>query len=108
SDLKQLAVKGAAVTVPGSAEGINIAVVNAMCTALQVEVRHEGSIVRQSYKHGIPQHPLLTIGVTQETGTSVMIEPDAELFEGGFDRAVIEERIAEMQAAYPNLAIRLI
>ncbi|WP_227872163.1 helix-turn-helix domain-containing protein [Paenibacillus albus] len=107
TDLKQLATKGATVTAPGSAEGINIAVVNAMCTSLQVEVRREGRIVRQSYKHGIPQHPLLTIGVTQETGTSVTIEPDAELFEGGFDRAVIEQRIEELQAAYPQLAIRL-
>lgn len=106
TDLKQLAVKGAAVTAPGSAEGINIAVVNAMCTALQVEVRREGSIMRQSYKHGIPQHPLLTIGKTQETGASITIEPDAELFEGGFERAVIEERIKALRIAYPKLAIR--
>ncbi|MBM7566572.1 helix-turn-helix domain-containing protein [Paenibacillus sacheonensis] len=107
TDLRQLAIQGAEVAVPGSAKGINIAVVNAMSTQLQVEVRREGKISRQSYKHGIPQHPLLTIGMTAETGASVTFEPDPELFAGRFDRAQIQARAEAIRAAYPALRIHV-
>ncbi|WP_219834487.1 helix-turn-helix domain-containing protein [Paenibacillus sp. R14(2021)] len=107
TDLQQLFIRGAVVTVPGSAKGINIAVVNAMTSRLQVEARREGVIVRQSYKHGIPQHPPLTIGVTGETGTSVTLEPDAELFTGAFDSGQIMQRAEEIMTAFPNLTVRM-
>lgn len=95
----------AEVIVPGSSKGIHIAVVNAMSLHLQVEVRREGRIWSQSYSHGIPQHPLLTIGVTNETGTSVTFSPDPELFAGGFDRTAIDACAERIRAAYPDLAV---
>ncbi|RAP74054.1 helix-turn-helix domain-containing protein [Paenibacillus montanisoli] len=107
TDLEQLAVQGAVLTAPGSARGINIAVVNAMSDWLQVDIQREGTIVRQQYRHGIPQHPLLTVGVTCETGTSVTFLPDQELFEGGFDLSRVKARCEELMRAFPKLAIRV-
>lgn len=107
TDLQQLAVRSAEVTVPGGAKGITMPVVNAMAAQLQVDIRREGRISRQSYKHGIPQHPLLTIGTTNETGTSVTFEPDPELFSGRFDLALIEARAEAIRATYPALNIHV-
>ncbi|WP_308636751.1 helix-turn-helix domain-containing protein [Paenibacillus silvisoli] len=107
TDLEQLTVQSAVVTAPGSAKGINIAVVNAMCEWLQVDIRREGTNFRQQYRHGIPQHKLLTVGETSETGTSVTLEPDRELFEGSFDPKRIQDRCEELMRAFPKLTIRI-
>ncbi|QHW32500.1 helix-turn-helix domain-containing protein [Paenibacillus rhizovicinus] len=107
TDLQQLTARSAEVTAPGSAKGITMPVVNAMSAQLQVEVRREGKISRQSYKNGIPQHPLFVIGLTAETGTSVTFEPDPELFSGRFDIAQIEARFGAIRSAYPALNIHV-
>lgn len=90
---------------PGGEKGINIAVVNALSQRLSVEIRREGKIYRQDYKHGIPQSSLLTVGLTKETGTSVTFLPDREIFGPSFDKAIIDRHLPEIKANYPNLAI---
>ncbi|WP_114383891.1 ATP-binding protein [Paenibacillus prosopidis] len=96
---------GSAFFAPGSEEGITIAVVNALSQRLCVEVRREGKVFRQDYKHGIPQTGLLSVGVTKETGTSVTFLPDKEIFNSAFNQITLVERVAEIAAAYPKLAI---
>ncbi|KQX44732.1 ATP-binding protein [Paenibacillus sp. Root444D2] len=90
---------------PGGEKGINIAVVNALSQKLSIEVRREGKVFRQDYKHGIPQTGLLTVGVTKETGTSVTFLPDQEIFKSTFDRDIVAKRIPEIFATYPDLTI---
>ncbi|WP_409347126.1 ATP-binding protein [Paenibacillus sp. MBLB4367] len=92
---------------PGGEKGISAAVVNALSERLSVEIRREGSVFRQDYRQGIPQSGLLKVGVTKETGTSVTVQPDRELFPRRFERAVIEQRIGEIMAAYSDLQIVL-
>lgn len=89
----------------GDEKGISIAVVNALSYRLTVEIRRNGSIYRQEYKHGIPQTGLMTVGTTKETGTSVTFKPNPELFGTGFDRDVLQRRLEELTAAYPGLNI---
>ncbi|GAB2697621.1 helix-turn-helix domain-containing protein [Paenibacillus thermoaerophilus] len=98
---------GASYVAPGAEKGISIAVVNALSIKLCVEIRRDGRVFRQEYKHGIPQTGLLTVGLTQETGTSVTITPDPELFDSRIDRSVLAERVAELATAYPELTIRI-
>lgn len=93
----------ASVNAPGAEKGITIPVVNAMSEALTVEVRREGRIFRQAYKHGIPQTGLLTVGATGETGTCITFRPDRDVFASGFDGTVIADMIADIGAAYPKL-----
>lgn len=90
---------------PGGVKGINIAVVNALSQKLSIEVRREGKVFRQDYKHGIPQSGLLTVGVTKETGTSVTFLPDKEIFGSVFDKNIVAKRVPEISSNYPELSV---
>lgn len=90
---------------PGGEKGINIAVVNALSQRLLVEVRREGKVFRQDFKHGIPQSGLLTVGITKETGTSITFLPDREIFGSVFDKNVLAKRVSEISSIYPDLTI---
>lgn len=97
----------AAYQAPGAEKGISPAVVNALSKRVSVEIRRDGSVFRQDFKYGIPQTELLRVGTTQETGTSLTVEPDPELFPHRLEKDVVMERAAELQAAYPGLTVRV-
>jgi DNA gyrase subunit B len=97
----------AAYWVPGAEKGISPAVVNALAKRVSVEIRRDGAVYRQDFKYGVPQTGLLQVGTTEETGTSLTVEPDPELFPQRLQRDVIEQRAAELQAAYPGLTVRV-
>lgn len=90
---------------PGGEKGINIAVVNALSEKLSIEIRRDGQVFRQDYKHGIPQSELLTVGLTKETGTSVTFLPDQEIFGSSFDNGVVAKYLHDISATYPDLAV---
>lgn len=92
---------------PGAEKGISIAVVNALSKHLTVEIRRDGSIYRQEYRHGIPQTGLLIVGMTQETGTSVTFKPEPELFSSAFDFKRIIERKSAIAADYPGITLTI-
>jgi DNA gyrase subunit B len=94
-------------TAPGADKEIGVAVINALSRMLIVEIRRDGGIYRQEYRHGIPQIGLMKVGETTETGTSITFTPERELFTGGFDKAVIEARVWELTGKYPGLRIGL-
>jgi DNA gyrase subunit B len=98
---------GSSFFAPGAEKEIGIAVVNVLSRTLSVEIRRDGGIYRQEYRHGIPQTGLMKIGVTSETGTSITLKPEQELFTGGFDKAVIEARVNELREANPGLRISI-
>jgi DNA gyrase subunit B len=104
TDLRRLSAS-AAYHAPGSEKGITMGVVNALSERLSVEVRREGKIVRQDYRHGIPQSALITVGVTKETGTSITFLPDRDLFAESFDKTVLAGLINEIGAAHPQLTL---
>lgn len=99
---------GSSYVAPGAEKGISIAVVNALSQRLGVEIRREGRIYRQEFKHGIPQTELLTVGTTQETGTSVTFLPDPGLFAGGFEPGTVERIAADLASAYSGLRINVL
>jgi DNA gyrase subunit B len=91
----------------GGEKGISVAVVNALSQRLSVEIRREGTIYRQDYKHGVPQSGVIGVGATQETGTSVTVEPDPDLFSAGFTLQALQKRADEIKEAYPGLDIHV-
>lgn len=99
--------RSASFQVPGAEKGISMAIVNALSQRLAVEIRREGGIYRQEYRHGIPQSGLMTVGRTNESGTSVTFRPEPELFGIGFDRNQLEARKNELATAYPRLTIHI-
>jgi len=95
--------QSASVSAPGGRKGITMPIVNALSERLSVEVKREGKVFRQDFKHGIPQSELLTIGLTKETGTSVTFLPDSDIFQSVLDNVAIKQRIMELQSSYSKL-----
>ncbi|WP_344977764.1 DNA topoisomerase (ATP-hydrolyzing) subunit B [Streptosporangium fragile] len=67
--------------VSGGLHGVGAAVVNALSTRLQVEIRREGHVWRQSYLRGVPTAPLARGEATAETGTTTTFWADSDIFE---------------------------
>ncbi|MFD2611485.1 ArsR family transcriptional regulator [Paenibacillus gansuensis] len=98
----------ASINAPNGVKGITIPIVNALSQKLTVEVRREGKVFRQEYKHGIPQTSLLTVGLTNETGTSLTFLPDKEIFHSRFDQCIFANEIEKISETFPKLKIDLI
>lgn len=94
--------------VSGGLHGVGASVVNALCEWCEVSVYSEGKIYFQSYKRGIPDGPLRTIGDTELTGTSTRFKPDEEIFdtiEFSFD--TLSNRLRELAFLNKGVAIKI-
>jgi DNA gyrase subunit B len=67
--------------VSGGLHGVGVSVVNALSARLDVEVRRDGYVWRQSYAVGQPTVPLQQGEATGDTGTTITFWPDATIFE---------------------------
>lgn len=92
---------------PGATKGVSIAVVNALSEYLIVEVRRDGDICRQEYRHGVPRTDLVKIGQTSETGTSITFIPEREMFARRFDHKLIAEKIRILEQSFPGIRFHL-
>ncbi|MEA2304479.1 MAG: gyrase subunit [Solirubrobacteraceae bacterium] len=99
---------GGGYKVSGGLHGVGVSVVNALSEALRVEVRRDGFVWSQEYSRGAPQHPLVKGEPTKEHGTTVIFQPDAEIFETlDFDFATLEQRLRETAFLTRGLHISL-
>ncbi|MFX7824978.1 DNA topoisomerase IV subunit B, partial [Acinetobacter baumannii] len=73
---------GGGYAVSGGLHGVGSSVVNALSTRLEVEVKRQGHVWRQSFRDGgVPQAPLAQGEESEETGTSITFWPDATIFD---------------------------
>jgi DNA gyrase subunit B len=72
---------GKSYAVSGGLHGVGVSVVNALSTRLDMEVRKDGYVWRQSYAGGAPVTALTRGEETSETGTTTIFWPDASIFE---------------------------
>jgi len=72
---------GKSYAVSGGLHGVGVSVVNALSTRLDMEVRKDGFVWRQSYEGGAPVTPLARGEQTSETGTTTTFWPDGGIFE---------------------------
>ena len=99
---------GGGYAVSGGLHGVGVSVVNALSTRLDVEVRRQGSVWRQSYALGVPQGPLEQGEATDETGTTVTFWPSADIFETvDFDFETLRSRLQQMAFLNKGLTIAL-
>src|SRR6188472_4510370 len=99
---------GGGYKVSGGLHGVGVSVVNALSEVLDVEVRRDGHVWRQSYDRGVPRAPVARGEATRETGTTITFLPDAEVFETlDFDFATLEERLRETAFLTRGLLITL-
>jgi DNA gyrase subunit B len=98
---------GGGYAVSGGLHGVGSSVVNALSTRLEVEVKRQGHVWRQSYRDGgQPQAPLAKGEPTEETGTIIQFWPDDTIFESvNFDYDTLRTRF--QQTAFLNKGLRI-
>ncbi len=97
---------GGGYAVSGGLHGVGVSVVNALSARLDVEVRLEGSVWRQSYRRGAPTGPLERGEATDVTGTTVTFWADDEIFETTeYDFETLRSRFQQM--AFLNKGLRI-
>jgi DNA gyrase subunit B len=93
--------------VSGGLHGVGVSVVNALSTALDVEVHRDGKIWVQHYERSVPGE-LLEKGPTDRTGTSVTFWADPEIFETTtYNAETVARRLQEMAFLNKGLTIVL-
>ena len=98
---------GESYAVSGGLHGVGAAVVNALSTRLEVEIRRDGWVWTQTYLRSVPE-PLQRGAATSETGSTVTFWADAEIFSETttYSRETLHRRLQEM--AFLNGGLRII
>lgn len=97
---------GGGYKVSGGLHGVGASVVNALSTKMEVEIKRNGKIYKQTYAKGKTTSPLTEVGNARKTGSKTTFWPDPEIFdETEFDFETLERRLREM--AFLNKGIRI-
>jgi DNA gyrase subunit B len=95
--------------VSGGLHGVGVSVVNALSHRLDVEVKSDGKVWKQSYAHGKAQGQLVSSGSTKTTGTKVTFWPDPDIFETiDFSFDTLASRMRETAFLNRNLKLVLL
>ncbi|MES9540602.1 DNA topoisomerase (ATP-hydrolyzing) subunit B [Actinomadura sp. NPDC000600] len=99
---------GKSYAVSGGLHGVGSAVVNALSTRMEAEVRTDGHVWRQSYTWQGPEMELQKGEETDETGTLITFWPDPEIFETTeWNFETLSRRMQEMAFLNRGLSITL-
>ncbi|MEC5151658.1 DNA topoisomerase (ATP-hydrolyzing) subunit B [Cryobacterium sp. GrIS_2_6] len=99
---------GGGYSVSGGLHGVGSSVVNALSSRLDVAVRRQGHVWRQSFHDGVPVAPLSQDEASEETGTTITFWPSAETFETtDFDFETLRARFQQMAFLNKGLTITL-
>jgi DNA gyrase subunit B len=94
--------------VSGGLHGVGSAVVNALSSAMDVEVKQNGHYWRQRYEHSKPTAPLAMGEETDESGTTITFWADEEIFETTtWNFETLSRRFQEMAFLNKGLTITL-
>jgi DNA gyrase subunit B len=99
---------GKSYAVSGGLHGVGVSVVNALSTRLDVEIRKDGYVWRQSYAASEPTGPLTKGEKTEETGAIITFWPDGDIFETTtWSFETLSRRLQEMAFLNRGLTIVL-
>ena len=99
---------GKSYAVSGGLHGVGVSVVNALSERLEVEIRRDGYLWRQSYQFGDPVSGLSRGEATTETGTIITFWPDRQIFETTeWSFETLSRRLQEMAFLVRGLTIIL-
>jgi len=92
--------------VSGGLHGVGVSVVNALSEKLELTVKRDGHVYRQTYTRGMPDGPMEQEGNTTKTGTKITFYPDPEIFEQTkFSFDVLSSRLREL--AFLNKGVKI-
>ena len=99
---------GGGYKVSGGLHGVGISVVNALSESLDLEIRRDGHVWRQSYERGDPVGPLTQGEEASDTGTIITFLPDGDIFEAtDYSFETLAQRLREMAFLTRGLRIEL-
>jgi len=94
--------------VSGGLHGVGVSVVNALSERLEVEVRRDGRVYRQTYARGQKVTDLEPAGKSKHTGTTVTFHPDPQIFtELRYQFDTLANRLRELAFLNRGLKITL-
>ncbi|MBA8817071.1 DNA gyrase subunit B [Microbacterium halimionae] len=98
---------GGGYAVSGGLHGVGSSVVNALSSKLEVEVRRQGHVWRQTYRDGgTPVSPIVKGEEAELTGTTITFWPDDTIFDTvDFDYDTLRTRFQQM--AFLNKGLRI-
>jgi len=98
---------GGGYKVSGGLHGVGASVVNALSEEMEVEIKRNGKIYRQTFSRGKITSELTVIGECgKKTGSKTIFKPDPDIFEETeFIFATLEHRLREM--AFLNRGIKI-
>jgi DNA gyrase subunit B len=97
---------GGGYKVSGGLHGVGASVVNALSEHMEVEIKRDGNIYRQTYSRGKTMSKLEIVGDSKRTGSKTTFRPDPEIFdELEYDYGTLEHRLREM--AFLNKGVRI-
>jgi len=95
--------------VSGGLHGVGVSCVNALSEWMDVTIKRDGKIYKQSFKRGIAAKPEISSYKGEDTGTLITFEADPEIFtELVYEYDTVKHRLQELAFLNKGLKIVLI